>query len=146
MREIKQSEEEFDRFVYHQSEKWTEFYEYWMDVNRKIPVYIVKYEDLIKNPKKTLNQVFKYLLGWTDNQFYDSLIAMLIELIDVDQQPVDKKHMYELEEDQLEYVTELAEQLLPRLEYDLSLNNENNTYYSTLPSFKAYHGKLYLQR
>lgn len=71
---------------------------------------------------------------------------MLIELIDVDQQPVDKKHMYELEEDQLEYVTESAEQLLPRLEYDLSLNNENKTYYSTLPSFKAYHGKLYLQR
>jgi hypothetical protein len=55
--DIEEFEDGFSTFLEGRIEEWVQFYEFWMDIERKIPVYIVKFEDLIRNPIDTLRKI-----------------------------------------------------------------------------------------
>ena len=40
---------------------WKQFHKFWL--NSKIPVHIVRYEDLVADPKSTLNELMKFALN-----------------------------------------------------------------------------------
>jgi hypothetical protein len=64
-------------------EEWKEFYKYW--INAPIPIHIVRYEDLIHEPREIIKQLSKFLLGIKalDNSKLEYMIKhALIEKID----------------------------------------------------------------
>ena len=42
------------------------FHDYWMNNQLNLPVYVVKYEDLLENPQKILSDIFEFLLDIDD--------------------------------------------------------------------------------
>lgn len=55
---------EWDRFIAQETIIWKTFYEKWLQ--SKIPVHIVKYEDLVTKPEIVIKGLVKFLLN-TDN-------------------------------------------------------------------------------
>ena len=47
----------FDDFIYNEIENWAQFHEYWMSPDREIPVYIVRYEELLLNTHEVLKKI-----------------------------------------------------------------------------------------
>jgi hypothetical protein len=43
---------------------WKDFHEFWL--NSKIPVHIIRFEDIIGEPKNTMMNLFKFLLNTTE--------------------------------------------------------------------------------
>ena len=66
----------FDLFLSQEIVAWRDFYAYWMD-QPMIPTYIVRYEDLVSDTKKTLQDLFRFLLNQEDLD--GTLIETLIE-------------------------------------------------------------------
>src|SRR5690606_38979208 len=60
-------------------QQWKEFYRYW--INAPIPVYIVRYEDLINCPYDILLELCKFLLGLksVENTKLDYYIKILLK-------------------------------------------------------------------
>ena len=112
--------EEFDQFVKQEIEIWREFYEYWM-LEPLIPTYIVRYEDLLENPKEILTDLFKFLLN------ANSLSGTLIESIIKEETKEDNQQYYaqnksgycfdKYTDDQLSYIRSEAGSTLKRLGY-----------------------------
>lgn len=67
----------FDMFVAQEISVWRDFHSYWMDPDQMIPTYIVRYEDLLTAPYKTLLGLFSFLLNQRDltGTLIESLIA-----------------------------------------------------------------------
>ncbi|CAI2367750.1 unnamed protein product [Moneuplotes crassus] len=63
-------------FVKNEIDIWKQFHDYWM-LEPVVPTYIVRYEDLLKNPKNVLTSVFKFLLN--TRSLSKTLIKTLIE-------------------------------------------------------------------
>jgi hypothetical protein len=40
---------------------WKDFHEFWL--NSKIPVHIIRYEDILRDPKPTMTKLFKFILN-----------------------------------------------------------------------------------
>ena len=51
---VNQNHDDFDDYVYNEIDNWVQFHEYWMSSDREIPVYIVRYEELLLNTNETL--------------------------------------------------------------------------------------------
>ena len=60
-------------FVNQEALVWNDFHGYWLKHPYRIPTYLVRYEDLISLPEKTLTGVLKFLLS------RDSLSGLPIE-------------------------------------------------------------------
>jgi len=58
---IKDEEKLFNAFVTTESEKIQSFYEYWLNV--PIPYYILRIEDILFDPERTLTQLFQFLFN-----------------------------------------------------------------------------------
>lgn len=43
---------------------WKDFHEFW--INAKIPVYIIRYEDIVANPEPTLKGLLEFILNVED--------------------------------------------------------------------------------
>lgn len=43
---------------------WKDFHDFW--VKAKIPVHIVRYEDILENPEPTLKSLLEYILNIND--------------------------------------------------------------------------------
>lgn len=67
----------FEKFVKQEIVIWKEFHSYWCDGGVPIPTYIVRYEDLVKNKKQTLKQIFCFLLNVESLE--NTLISEIIE-------------------------------------------------------------------
>jgi hypothetical protein len=52
----------WDEFLRNEIQVWKKFVDYWM-VEPVIPTYVVRYEDLIEDPRSTLKDLFKFLLN-----------------------------------------------------------------------------------
>ena len=53
----------FDMFISQEIAVWRDFHSYWIDPEPMIPTFIVRYEDLISDPKNTLLDLFRFLLN-----------------------------------------------------------------------------------
>ena len=43
---------------------WNDFHQFWM--NAKIPVHIIRYEDILNNPEPTLKSLLEFILNTPD--------------------------------------------------------------------------------
>ena len=43
---------------------WKDFHDFW--VNSKIPVHIIKYEDIVQSPEPTLKSLLEFILNVKD--------------------------------------------------------------------------------
>ena len=112
--------EEFDEFVRQEISIWREFHEYWM-LEPIIPTLVVRYEDLLMNPKDTLTELFKFLLNTS------SLSGTLIENLIREESKEDNQQYYaqnkpgycfdRYNEDQLSFIKSEAGCTLKRLGY-----------------------------
>lgn len=61
----KEFEEDWEWMVKNRSEAWNFFYEYWLDLakNKNVPVYFVRFEDLLTNPAYECKLALEFLLG-----------------------------------------------------------------------------------
>lgn len=55
---------------------WKDFHEFWL--NSKIPVHIIRFEDIIGDPKTTMTDLFKFLL--TTSELEGSNIERYIDI------------------------------------------------------------------
>jgi hypothetical protein len=67
----------FDMFLAQEIAVWRDFHSYWMDPDPLVPMYIVRYEDLLAAPEKTLSGLFSFLLNKKD--LSGTLIETLIK-------------------------------------------------------------------
>lgn len=47
-------------------EEWGKFHDYWMVNKHNMPVFVVRYEDLLSHTKQTLKNIFSFLLDVDD--------------------------------------------------------------------------------
>lgn len=57
-------EQYWNEFVSQDITVWKDFHQFW--VNAKIPVHIVRYEDVVANPKKPLKHLLEFILNTND--------------------------------------------------------------------------------
>ena len=67
----------FDMFVSQEVAVWRDFHSYWLDSDPLIPTFVVRYEDLLSDPRSTLTDLFKFLLN--QKNLSGTLIEKLIE-------------------------------------------------------------------
>ena len=67
----------FDMFISQEIAVWRDFHSYWVDPDPLIPTMIVRYEDLLIDPKSTLMDLFCFLLNV--NNLSGTLIEYLID-------------------------------------------------------------------
>ena len=65
----------WEDFITQEAEIWRKFYDFWM-LGANIPTFLVRYEDLIQNPKKILSDVVKFMLN--NSNIEGTLIENLI--------------------------------------------------------------------
>lgn len=70
---------DFEEFINDELPKYVKFHKYWMSIDRNIPVFIVKYEDLTNDPTKTITSIICYLLNWSTEDVKGSIIERLIK-------------------------------------------------------------------
>ena len=68
--------EHFDDFLSKDIPTWRDYHLYWMD-EPTLPTYIVRFEDLLAEPKNTLMDLFRFLLN--ENDLEGTLIEALID-------------------------------------------------------------------
>ena len=112
--------DEFDEFVRQEISIWREFHEYWM-LEPIIPTLVVRYEDLLINPKDTLTELFWFLLN------VPSITGTLIENLIMEESKEDNQQYYSqnkpgycfdrYNEDQLSFIKSEAGCTLMRLGY-----------------------------
>ena len=101
---------DFDIFYEFQIQKWVKFNEYWMSTDREMPVFIVKYEDLISNPKRVLPEVICFILSISKKSIKGALIESMIKnALQVVKPP--KKIRNRLEDDQLDHIFNMSKGL-----------------------------------
>ena len=112
----------FDMFVSQEIAVWRDFHSYWMDPDPIIPTHVIRFEDLIGNPKDTLMDLFRFLLN--EKKIEGTLIETLI---DKHTQKSAKKEVYKprlgkvngnikkYTKDQITQVKVLAGQMLKRM-------------------------------
>jgi len=61
--EILREKEDLDEFLLSEIENWVKFNDYWMSPDREVPVYVVKYEDLLKDSRSVLKTLLCFLLN-----------------------------------------------------------------------------------
>jgi len=140
----------FDMFISQEISVWRDFHSYWMDPDPMIPTFIVRYEDLLSDPKETLMSLFSFLLN------EKSLTGTLIEaLIDKHTKKDEKKEVYKprvgkinankkkYTKSQISQIKQLSGQMLRRMGYikgsKTSLKN-NTGFYSDDDDVALSHG------
>ena len=63
---------------------WKDFHEFWLKA--KIPVYIVRFEDILMNPKTTLLGLLEYILN-SETSLAGTNVERLIDLCLLDKPP-----------------------------------------------------------
>ena len=53
--------QEWTEFVEQEITVWKDFHDFWL--NAKIPVHLIRFEDILKNPKPTLMSLLKFILN-----------------------------------------------------------------------------------
>ena len=82
--------EEWDFWMRKKIQSWVAFHEYWMNGTHEIPIYIIKYEDLVENAAEEMKKLFAFLLN-TEPNFLDKTFVQM--RIDEKLSPKDKKDL-----------------------------------------------------
>lgn len=53
--------DQWTEFIEQEITVWKDFHEFWL--NSKIPVHIIRFEDILTNPKATMMRLFRFLLN-----------------------------------------------------------------------------------
>lgn len=53
----------WEDFVRTESRVWATFHTYWLERAKKMPVFFLKYEDLLTNPQESLSYLMEFLLN-----------------------------------------------------------------------------------
>ena len=56
----------FEDFVRQEITVWVDFHEFWIKMRDRIPIHIVRYEDLIEQPQEPLERLSKFVLAAED--------------------------------------------------------------------------------
>ena len=51
----------WDEFIKQEITVWKDFHDFWL--NSKIPVHVIRYEDILTNPKNTMMQLMKFIIN-----------------------------------------------------------------------------------
>jgi hypothetical protein len=62
--DFKQFPQLWSEFIQQDITVWKDFHDFWL--NAKIPVHIVRYEDVVNNPEPTLRELLKFILNQDD--------------------------------------------------------------------------------
>lgn len=124
--------DEWTDFVEQEVKVWKDFHDYWL--NAKIPVHIIRYEDLLERPRQCLTSLFKFILGETN--FESTLLERYIELATLDKAPEIYKprvgkanaNMDKYNSDHLEYIYDYCKELLCNFNYDDVFSKESPYY------------------
>ena len=101
---------------------WKDFHDFWL--NCRIPVHIIRYEDILVNPRECLTSLFKFIIGVPDLK--DTVLERYIELATLDKAPEIYKprvgranaNLDKYNTDQLEYMYEYAKEQIINFNYD----------------------------
>ena len=93
-------------------------------MNAKIPVHIIRFEDILANPKITMTKLFKFILN--EPNIEGTIIEQYINLVVKDQAPQiykpreGKSHLNydKFTRDQLDFMFNYAKDLITNLGYD----------------------------
>ena len=69
----------WEEYVQQEVEVWREYHAYWLHKDHKVPVFVVRYEDLLLRPEETLCQVFCFLLN--ERSVKGTLIEALVQRV-----------------------------------------------------------------
>lgn len=87
---MEENNECWEKFVEQEIDMWKQFHDYWM-LEPVIPTYVIRYEDLIKDPRSSLRQLFKFLLN--TKSIRGTLIESLIDA-ETDEDNEEKEEYY----------------------------------------------------
>lgn len=132
---------DMDQFINDASEEWVKFSEYWMSIDRKIPVYIIKYEDLISNPYSTLVNLFWFLLSCKKDNIKGTLIDLLIKDAVKKYKPqMQIPDFLDLDIDQKHDVADLTFNICKKLKYKVIGTTQVKISQSVYSNISSYNG------
>ena len=114
--------EMWTEFVEQEITVWKDFHDFW--IKAKIPVHIVRYEDITKNPKPTLMGVLKFILNEKD--LSNTRIEKYIDLATGEKSPeiykprlgAHKSNAEKFTPKHLEFMLHYAKELIANLGYE----------------------------
>ena len=77
--DVDEFDESIDNFLKQKTKSWWDFYNYWMHTERGVPVYVIKYEQLMKNPLQQLTKLMWYLVGCSEDSTQNTLLELLLK-------------------------------------------------------------------
>jgi hypothetical protein len=114
--------DEWTDFIEQEVTVWKDFHDFW--INARLPVHIIRFEDLLERPRQCLTSMFKFIIGNTD--FENTLLERYIELATIDKAPEIYKprvgranaNMDKYTKDHLDFIYDYCRELLINFNYD----------------------------
>jgi len=72
-------QEIWDLFIRDEVKTWRDFHEYWVKPPQKVPLHVVRYEDLLSHPEETLVELLKFLYSRLDDLSETLLVKRIKE-------------------------------------------------------------------
>jgi len=69
-RDKPQTQRAFEEMVLKEVQVWRKFHDYWLQLAGKIPILLIRYEDLIRHPDKVMERVIPFVLQVQDMAFF----------------------------------------------------------------------------
>ena len=101
---------------------WKDFHEFWL--NSKIPVHIVRYEDVLCNPKVTMVKLFRFLLNTSEvegrniEKYIDLAVSEKAPEIYKPREGKCNANLDKFNRDHLDFMYNYARELITNLGYD----------------------------
>ena len=114
--------EQWDEFIRQEITVWKDFHEFWL--NAKIPVHIIKYEDILANPKIAMMKLMKFVLmepnleGTVIEKYIDLTLQEKAPEIYKPRQGVANSNLDKFDREQLDYMFNYAREQLVNFGYE----------------------------
>ena len=114
--------EEWGEFIEQEITVWKDFNEFWLSA--KIPVHLIRYEDILRNPQRAMSELFKFILN--AESIEGTLIERYIELAVREKAPEIYKpregkvnsNLDKFTQEQLDYIYNYSQELIVRFGYE----------------------------
>lgn len=111
----------WNEFIEQEISVWKDFHDFWL--NAKVPVHLIRFEDILNNPKPTMLSLFQFILNTTD--LSNTRIAHYIDLAVQEKAPEVYKprqgkvnsNLDKYNAEQLKFMYECASQMLNEFGY-----------------------------
>lgn len=114
--------EEWNEFIEQEVSVWKDFHDFWL--NSKIPVHIIRYEDILRDPRPTMLKLFSFILNTPSLE--GTLIERYVDLAVMEKAPEIYKpregrvnsNLDKFNKEQLNYIYTNAKELLDMMGYE----------------------------